>query len=257
MRRWTIITGLATATVLTALVCLQGRTSGETSADVKNDKRTVTIAGTATIKAQPDSARVTFAVQTLAAQVKLAREENGKKVKKITDALSNLKLNNLKLKPAAEGMELVYSQVENPTQMPEVIGYKVTHQFTATLKMADLDKLGPLANQVLDTALQNGANLAMPIIYTRQEDAEVKRQALARAVEDALANARSMAGAANKTIVDTVTIDGQPDFQTGARDQDMATQYQYMMMNRQQAGDTPPSPNEQEVTCRVVVTCTF
>ncbi len=258
MKRWIAIGGLAGGTLLAAVVVLQGQTGTRPVSDHKKDIRTVTVVGSGTVKVKPDAARLTFAVQTLAAQVKLAREDNGKKVKKVTDAVNALKIPDFKMKTSHSTIELVYSRPDNETQLPEVIGYKVANLFTVRLSNADADKLGTQASQILDTALQNGANFTAPILLSNQNEAENRRQAFTKAVEDALGNARAMAAGAHVKILETVALDAAttPAVDTTQPYYEMANMYS--ILGRSPQGiDAPMQPPEQELTCRVTVTCSY
>ncbi len=122
----------------------------------------------------------------------------------------------------------------NQDLVPTFIGYRVVYAFTVTAKDNDSDKLRTIAGQVLDTALKAGANSGglksaedkldfglglfgnqtggVPTVeYFKEDIAETRRQALSKTAEDALANAKALAGGAKVTIADTIAIWDTPE----------------------------------------------
>ena len=53
------------------------------------------------------------------------------------------------------------------------------------------EKLSALTNQVLDTALDSGANIVEQVVFFKQDDRDARREALSKAVQDATANAEA------------------------------------------------------------------
>ena len=130
MKTWLIAATVAVLAVLTTTVLLRAQAPAEPAADAKKEKRTITTSGTATLKIKPDSARVFFGVQTIAKTVKAARDDNNALCKKVIDALTGLKIPDLKLKTADINIELVQAHPANPTDLPPVLGYRVTNSYT-------------------------------------------------------------------------------------------------------------------------------
>jgi uncharacterized protein YggE len=255
MKRLTAIGGLVVGLLLVAVVLLQGQPRAEAVPEAKKEPRKLSTSGVATIRVKPDSARVFFGVQTMAPTIKQAREESSQKVTKVLSALSALQIPDLKMKTSDVTVELLQS-TRSDNKLPEILGYRLTNSFTVLIKGNDPQKLGTTAGTILDTALENGANLVQQIVIFRQDSTEAKRQALAKAVEDALANAEAIVSskALRTKIADTISIDGHPEYSGG--------RYQYT--NRAQAmdnfggeGETPVLAGDVEITCRVAVTCTY
>jgi uncharacterized protein YggE len=252
MRQWTI------AIILVALALPIGALASRTQsapepANPKKDKRTITTSGTATIKVKPDSARVFFGVQTIAKTVKAAREENSVKVKQVMDALAAMKIPDLKTKTSDVHIELIQSR-QREDVLPTILGYRITNTFTVLVKNDNAEKLSAVAGKVMDQALESGANQVQQIVFFKENDQEVKREALAKAVEDAAANAKALASGGKVAILDTITIDGQP-------------QYNYPNYPMQQVSasntlfvggtDTALVAGDLNVTCTVTVTCAY
>jgi uncharacterized protein YggE len=251
MNRWFTAAAVTIAALLLGVVFLRGQPAGQT-AESKKEKRTITTAGSATIKIKPDSARVFFGVQSIAPSIKEARQDNSIAVKKVMEALKGLQITDLKMKTSNVNVELVQS-VRNEAQLPAILGYRLTNTFTVLVKSDDPQKLSANAGKILDTALENGANIVQQIVFFKEDDLQTRRQALTRAVEAATENAEALAKGAKVRIADTLTIDGQPEYSVG---------YQQGLSNTlapaaPAGAETPLVAGDLEITCRVNVTCTY
>jgi uncharacterized protein YggE len=253
MKLWLAICASAGGALLVAALFLRGQAPGE-AADPARDKRTITTSGTATLKVKPDAARVYFGVQTVAKTIQEARKENNNQSRKVINALRALNITDLKLKTADINVQVVNEQKRDELHLPKILGYQVTNSFTALVQDKDAVRLGANASRVLDTALENGANFVQQIVAFREDEAEIRRDGLSKAVEAALANAAAIATGAKVRIKDTFTLQGQPEYTYG--------QGQCGLTNRivaagEAAGDTPVIVGDLEVTIRVSVTCTY
>ena len=252
MKRWITLSGLALGILGAAALVLQGQPRAEAVSEVKKLERKVTTSGVATARVKPDAARIFFGVQTMAPTIKQARAESSEKVKKVLNALSALSIPDLKMKTSDVSVELLQRQ-QGADKLPEVAGYRITNSFTVLITGKDPQKLGQTAGHVLDAALEAGANHVQQIAIFKQDTTEAKRQALAKAVEEAIANAAALAEGAKAKIKDTIDISGQPQYYFGARSQ---------TANTVQALDgggeeMPVLAGEVEVSCHVSVTCIY
>ena len=253
MKRETAVATLALGLLMVGALAWTTQGARAQGSEPKAQQRTIHTTGSGTVRVRPDRARVFFGVQTHAATVKQARNQNAVLIKQVTDALNALKIPDLKMKSTNLTVELIQAE-QDGTRVPKIIGYRVTNTFTALVQSSEPDRLGPLASRVLDAALENGANLVQQIVFFREELGPSKRQALTKAVEDARANADALASGAQERVKAVITIDGQPYF---------AYEPQQMMMNSVQlaapAGGESTSlmAGEQEVNCSVSVTCTY
>jgi uncharacterized protein len=251
MKQWTIVSGLTLACLLAAVLFLRGQATTVRGPEVEKDKHTINASGAATIRIKPDAARVFFGVQTIAKTVKAAREENSARTKAVLDALRNLHIKDLKMKTSNVNVELLQSHRGEAT-LPEILGFRLTNSFTVLITDQDAARLSVLASQVLDAALEAGANQVQQIVFFVQNEEEVNRQALSKAVEDALANARALAAGARVNIRDTVAISGQPEYSYPVQ----------VMRNSMPIGglggsETPVVAGDLEITCRVNIECRY
>lgn len=227
---------------------------GEKKDDAKPEKRVLTTGGSATIRVKPDAARLFLTIETTAPTVKEARARNNEHAKKVMDTVQALRIPDLKMRSTNMEMTIVHSRDDKKVEeLPRVLGYKVSNSFTVLVTSDDPVKLASHASKVLDTAIENGANVLDRISFFKVEMAETRRLALTKATEDAIANARSLASGAGRTITDVTTIDGNPIYME--RDSNSNTvQPQAIIVSE---GGTPLAAGLVEVNCRVSVTCTY
>jgi uncharacterized protein YggE len=229
----------------------QAAAQGRAAPAREKDPPTLNTSGIATIRVKPDAARVYFKVETYAARIEDARATNGQQVKKVLDAVNALKLEKLKMKSANLNVSLVTDRRQG-IELPRVLGYHITHTFTVLVEDEDAVKLAEGAGKVLDSALANGATGVDQIQFFKKDLEGIRRTALTKAVEDALANARALAAGANKTVTEVATIQGQP-------------QYAYSDFRQQNTmspgsggeGATPLVAGDLEITCTVHIVCRF
>ena len=250
---WTAA-ALAFVVVLGTALFLRGQQAETPTGVPTTEKGTITTSGTATLKVKPDAVHVYFGVQTIGKTVKAAREENSEKCKKLIAALNALGIADLKMKTADINVDLVQSRVNDDTKVPETVGYRVTNSFSVLVQDKDAAKLSQNASRVLDTALENGANFVQRMVVFRHDDAEIKRDGLTKAVEDALANARAIAAGAKVQVGSILALNGQPEYAYG---QGQCGLTNTLVVGGQGIGDTPVIVGDLEITIRVSVTCTY
>jgi uncharacterized protein YggE len=266
MKRPTALAGLALAIFLVGILIfrelqVQPRAAdGATSVGpaTANDKQThtITTSGEATLKVKPDSARVIFDVKTVASTIKASQTQNAGRVNKILDALKALKIPGLKMRSWDIEVEMVHSKEDRKEEeLPRVLGFRVVHLLSVLVHHADSEKLTEMAGRVLDTVLVSGATSVHRLSFFKKDLTEVKRQAMTRAVEDALANAQALAKGAKVKIKETTAVLGDPDdsgnYNVWAGQGDARI--------RQRVGDdsTTLAAGELNVTCRVSIVCAY
>jgi uncharacterized protein len=238
------------AVALGGAVALRGGRALAQGPAAAEGKRTISTSGSSTVRVHPDSGRVFFGIQTLASTVKGARADNSAKTEKVLAALGALKFPDLKMKSSDVRVDLVQSQERND-QLPRILGYRVTHSFTVLAQNQDPEKLSAMTNRILDTALDNGANIVEQVVFFKQDDRDARREALSKAVQDATANAEALAAGAKRPLGETVQISGAPQYFYGGR-QMAQTNGAFTG-----GGETPLVAGDLEVTCQVSVTCAF
>jgi uncharacterized protein YggE len=261
MKQAAIVGGLAGVVLLSGLVFLRGQNAAPApgpAAEAKKEPHTLHTGGSATVRVKPDAARVFFGVQTSAATIKDARTDNNGRVRKVMEALTALKIPDLKSKTSDVQVDIVYGRNDGG-QLPPIVGYRVSTAFTVLVQDDDPVKLGTQAGRVLDAALEAGANSVQQIAFLSKEGmTQARRKALTQAVQDALANANALAAGAGKDHVDAVTIDGQPAYRDRPvyANRDLV-QVANVAIPQGGADEAALVIGDLEVTCTVNVNCTF
>lgn len=259
MKRSTALVAAALAVLVVAAYWF-GQNQNQAQAQGRDkkeaDKRLVSTNGTATIRVKPDSARIFFTVETYGAQIRDARTENAQKTRKIMDAIKALKIANLKTKSDNVNVDLVRSQERTPTTLPKLLGYHITNSFTVLVENEDAIKLGDFASQILDAALENGATGVSRILFFKKDEQALRREALTKAVENGMANARALARGAEEKILESVTINDEPRY--FYRGDGLSNSMNVQDINWGGAGgSTPVVPGALEITCTVNVSCKY
>lgn len=260
MKRTTVALTLSTLLAASSVLLLRDdRVSCAPAAAVeaKKEPHVLRTSGTATVRIKPDAARVFFAVQTSAATIKETRTDNNARVRKIMAALTALKIPDLKSKTSDVHVDIIYGR-QDLNQLPPILGYRITNSFTVLVQDEDPAKLGALASQVLDGALENGANSVQQIAFLSKEGlSQARRKALQLAVEDALANAKALGAGAKKENLETVTIDGQPTYRDPYSGRHAMMQSMNVAIPAGGGQEASMVIGDLEVTCNVNVSCTF
>lgn len=202
--------------------------------------RTIAVTGSGSAFLDPDLAYVTIGVQTEAEEAAEAVADNNTQSQELIDALrefgiaaSDIQTTNFSIFPQ--------QQYDPQGRTTGEILYVVNNSVQVTVR--DLDQVGDL----LDAAVQAGANS----IYGIQYDVEDKTEALSGARQDAVANARALAEelaqAAGVSVGDVVSISiggaGYPTPMPLFKGADMA----------QAEASVPVNPGQMHLTVEVTV----
>ena len=191
---------VAAGVVLGALVALQLPSSAQTTTTSTPSQRSVTVTGTATIKAAPDEAVVSLGVQTQANTAQGALTENAVRMTAVLNALADEGIDKSDIATSYVSLYPTYGQ-----NGQEVTGYQASNQIDVTVR--DLSKVG----RVIDAAVGAGANLTNGITFQLSDQNQGVNQALADAVKNARDKAETLAAAGNASLGDVVTIqEGTP-----------------------------------------------
>lgn len=158
---------------------------------------TVTAAGTGSIFAAPDVARMTFGVDVNSAKAKGALDSAAATAEKIIAALKKRGVAEEDIQTS--GVSLYPTQDERNGRVV-VTGYQASISVSA--KLRDIEKVG----DVIEAASNAGANTVSGPSFEISEDSDQRAQAIENAVENAKKNADAMAKATGKTVGDVVSI---------------------------------------------------
>jgi len=254
MKTWLTPLALALAVLLAGGIWLHAQNVSTPAPvpgkDKEKEKRTVSTIGSATVTVMPDAVRVFFSVDNLNPTVKAAREENDAKFAKVKKALADLKIDDLKIKTVEQTLQAEYDHRRDPQVFR---GYRAVHQFTVLLCDTDATRLSLNAGRILDTGLENGANGLERIVFFKKDDTALRREALTKATEDAIANAKALCAGAKADVLETVRLDGSPEYRFYGGNRNNA----YVQSARVSDDTSSAVPGQIEITCRVSITCAY
>ncbi|OAI49011.1 hypothetical protein AYO44_01000 [Planctomycetaceae bacterium SCGC AG-212-F19] len=255
MKTWLTPLSLSLAVLLVGGLWLHGQNVATPvtglGKDKEKEKGTVSTSGSATVAVMPDAVRVFFSVDNLNPTVKAARDENDAKFVKVKKALAELKIEDLKLKTVEQHLQAEYTFHNNQRNF---VGYRAVHQFTVLLCDSDVTRLSVNAGRVLDTGLENGANGLERIVFFKKDDTALRREALTKATEDAIANAKALCAGAKVAVLETLRVDGSPEYRVyGGGNRNNS----YVQSARVTDDTSSAVPGQIEITCRVSITCAY
>lgn len=157
------------------------------------EPRLVTVSGRGEVRAAPDRATVTLGILARAPALESARAEANRVVGALLGVARELKIADADVHTTRLGVSPEYDYGDGK-RARRLVGYVVQRQLVVELK--DIDRLGEL----LERGLNAGANLAGEPLLDSSRRAELEREALARAVADARANAAVIARALDCSV---------------------------------------------------------
>ncbi len=188
-------------------------------------QRTIIVNGVGTVETAPDEAILILAVNNQAATADQAAKDNADTASRIIDSILGLSslskpITKADITTTDYSLTPVYTQAEkcvttvepqppdNKPQVtctattPKIVGYAVRNAIKVTVK--DMNSIG----KVLDAATSAGANEINGITFTFTSGtyANLQKQALAKAIQDASGQAQTMATALGVHITGIVSV---------------------------------------------------
>lgn len=232
---------VAIGLLLLAAVLLPGLIDSPIAgASPAEDQGIISVYGEAVITAQPDSARVVLAVETTHELAKTAAEENTRLTDAVLKALAASGIDEKQLKTSGYRLNSYNQQVDPQNREKYITKYRAYNELTVSLH--NLDEVG----NVIDTAIQAGANRVLSVLFELKEAEALKLQALQNAATQAKAKAEAIARSAGVAIKGIKVIHEEMSGYTPYR---AAVEESAKMMDA--AGPTPILPGDVEVTARV------
>lgn len=156
--------------------------------------------GTSTVRVAPDRAYVTLATEATAPAPTAAQQKIAQAMAAVRARLKTAKVPDEAVKTVSYSLQEDADFV-NGRRVPK--GYRAANSIE--VRVDDVDRVG----EVLDAAVQAGANTVTAIRFDLKDRDSVERQALKLAVVDARARADALAAGAGVTIAAVVRIDEQ------------------------------------------------
>jgi uncharacterized protein YggE len=165
---------------------------GMAAADEKPAPR-ITVVGEGETAASPDMAILSLSVLREADTARAALDADNKAMADVIDAMKKAGIADRDLQTSGLSIDPRYSNVKPDSKAqeePKIIGYRVVN--TLTVRVRDLDKLGA----VIDSSVSLGVNQGGGITFTNDDMSKPMQEARKRAMEDAIARARTLTEAA-------------------------------------------------------------
>lgn len=156
-------------------------------------RATMTVVGVGEVKAAPNVARIQFGIESTEETAKAAQDANNLVMSQIISELVSMGIKKEDIRTQYFSLYPEYSY-NRESGVQTLTGYRAVNE--VEVEVRDIDRLG----EVIDTAINAGANRIQNVTYGIQDESEFAHQALKIAVENAKAKAEAMADAAGMKI---------------------------------------------------------
>jgi uncharacterized protein len=213
--------------------------------ETKPETPTLTVSETGTVTHAPDTAFVTFGLETTGKSLTDAQRRNSLAMRKVMDRLRDLQIDEERIQTSAFTVSPQYRPPPNrpadpPPASTEIVGYIVSNMVTVEIRA--LDRVGT----VIEEVLKAGANSFQGLHWGLRDEQAVRLNAL----KQAAAKAREKASVLSETLhvklarILSVTEGGQAI----RPPMPMAR-----MAMEASAGDVPISPGELKIEATVTL----
>jgi uncharacterized protein YggE len=216
--------------------------------------------GQGSVVVQADSMRVALGIQTEAEELSKAREDNARQKRALMDAVRGLGLPNLAMKTGALDLRILRESQEGggllerlgDAEVGPIVGYRVTHHITVRITDTPAEELSGAAAKTVDAAIESGANTVRQVSFYNKNLEDAHREALAKAVAAARANAEVIAEGLGVKIKSVEHLDCNPRYTTGVT---------YTQAGRRMEDDidmsTPFAAGDIEIHASASIRCRF
>ncbi|MER9403389.1 SIMPL domain-containing protein [Mesorhizobium caraganae] len=153
----------------------------------------------------PDLALLTLSVMREAKTARTALDANNDAMAAVIAAMKSAGIKDRDLQTAGIQINPRYNYTNKPdgSQEAELVAYQVTN--TLSVRIRDIDKTG----EILDKAVSLGVNQGGGISFSNEDPKAAVTEARKKAVADAMAKAKTLAGAAGVSIGQVLEITEQ------------------------------------------------
>lgn len=167
-------------------------------------RRVISVAGSASLTAEPDMATITLGVTRRAGAADQALGEVAQVSQAVFDRLADFAIAPRDMQTSNLNLRPLYSDRPAASDAPaRIVGYEASNRIT--IKVRKLDDLGA----VLDQVAQVGANSFDGLYFSIAESDALQDQARIEAVADAMARAALLAQAAGVVLGPVLSISDQ------------------------------------------------
>ena len=206
---------------------------------------TLTVSETGIVPHAPDTAFVSFGLETVSKSLADAQRRNSTVMSKVMDRLRDLQIDKERIQTSSFTVSPQYRPSSNrPTDVspasPEIIGYVVSNMVTVEIRV--LDKVGT----VIEEVLKAGANSFQGLHWGLREEQAVRLSALKQAAAKAREKASVLSDALNVKLARILSVtEGGHMIRPAAPMARMAMEVT--------AGDTPISSGELKIEATVTL----
>jgi uncharacterized protein len=156
--------------------------------ETKPETPTLTVSETGVVPHLPDTAFVTFGLDTVGKSLAEAQRRNSAGMSKIIDSLRDLQIDKELIQTSSFTVSPQYRPMSNrpteaPPASPEIIGYVVSNMVTVEIR--DLDRVGTVIEEVLKAGVNSFQGLHWGLRDERSVRLSALKQAVAKAREKA------------------------------------------------------------------------
>ena len=203
--------------------------------------RTLRVEGRGSATVQPTIARVQLGVATENRSLTTAQAENATTTTAVINALTR---QGIPVQDIATQSYTITAQYDFVEGQQVFRGYRVVNTLVVTIR--DINRVG----QIIDAAVAAGANFVNDISFTVANPSVYYHQALALAIDDAVAKAMTIGRRLNVTVSPVPLRVIETTFTA-------APVEPALLKTAEAAQTTPILPGQQEITARVEVTFSF
>ncbi len=213
--------------------------------ETKPDTPTLTVSETGIVAQAPDTAFVTFGLETAGKSLAETQKRNNATMTKVMDRLGDLQVGRERIQTSSFSVSPHYRPTPNrptdaPPAPPEIIGYIVGNMVTVEIRA--LDRVGT----VIEEVLKAGANSFHGLHWGLRDEQSVRLNALKQAAAKAREKAAVLGEALHVKLVRIVSVN------EGGRMMRPAAPMARMAMESS-AADVPISPGELKVEASVTL----
>ena len=214
--------------------------------------RTIRVTGRGQIKVHPDMTRITITLEGMEYDYGETLERSSKDTETLKDTLESLGFARADLKTLSFDVDTEYeSYKEKETWKKRFMGYKFSHVMKVEFE-SDNQRLG----KVLYALAHCNLHPEFRISYTVKDPETTKNELLGKAVQDAMAKAGVLTGAAGLSLGEIQSIDyswGRVDFEVRPMDRDLMMCKEMAPMEPGCSYDLDIEPDDIEVEDTVTV----
>lgn len=164
-------------------------------------RRSISVTGSATVNVVPDQVLLSVSVNTFAAKLEEAKQENDARVRRVLDAVGKFQIESKDVQTSHIGIQQRFEYSNNQRQYDKLLGYEVDKSVSILLR--DIAKFEALFGAVL----QAGVTRVSGIDFRTSEPRKYKDEAQVAAIKAAKEKAADLAGALGQKIGRPLAID--------------------------------------------------